>query len=666
MNLESKPSALGRGKLINIDNGGTLTDICVIDGATVTRTKTLTTPHDLASCFFDGLKKASVAIYGKEDIVGLLTSTDVIRYSTTQGTNALVERKGPRVGLLCNRALQPEQLAGADAHSAQQELFASLVGDRIASLDDAATQDANNAAAVRALTDLAAAGANRVIVSIAGEQGAAIEQELKRHLLRTFPPHLLGAIPLLFARELVADENDSRRTWTAIFNAFLHPAMERFLYNAEHVLRGHHVKKPLLIFRNDGRSGRVARTVAIKTYSSGPRGGMEGAKALAAHYGFERLLTMDVGGTTTDIGLVEAGVVRATPYGRVEGVETSFPLCDVVSAGVGGSTILDVVNAAIKVGPRSVGSAPGPACFGLGGTSATMTDAFLLAGLLDPASYFGGGLPISAAKAQAVIDGQIGSHLGVDALQAVRRMEEAWVNKIVVSLRDFEQLTPDTTLAAFGGAGPFVACRIAEAAGLRQVVIPGLAAVFSAYGIGFSDIGHSFSEPLNAADAAALDAARSVVMERAGRGMFAEGTDLNHCQTALHLEIKSGDGSRRVSLNGVAWPGGIDPDARCTLVASVVKPMPHVVLSGRFGSHSQQAVAAGTRAVLFPAVQTPVGAQRITVPLYRVEDQPVGASAAGPAVLEEAFFTCRIDAGWRFEINDAKDILLTKNEETQS
>ena len=87
-------------RLINIDNGGTLTDICVIDGARVYRTKTITTPHDLSQCLFDGLKKASRAIYGKEDLLGLLLSTDYIRYSTTQGTNALVERKGPRLGLI--------------------------------------------------------------------------------------------------------------------------------------------------------------------------------------------------------------------------------------------------------------------------------------------------------------------------------------------------------------------------------------------------------------------------------------------------------------------------------------------------------------------------------------------------------------------------------------
>ena len=163
---------------------------------------------------------------------------------------------------------------------------------------------------------------------------------MKRRLLRTFPPHLLGALPILYAHELVDDADDARRTWTALFNAFLHPSMERFLYAAEHKLREAHSQSPLLVFRNDGYSGRVAKTIAVQTYSSGPRGGMEGAKALAAHYGFKHLLSMDIGGTTTDITVVAGGEVRTDRRGKVEGIATSFPLCNVESHGVGGSSII--------------------------------------------------------------------------------------------------------------------------------------------------------------------------------------------------------------------------------------------------------------------------------------------------------------------------------------
>ena len=632
------------GKLINIDNGGTLTDICVIDGAKVYRTKTVTTPYDLSKCLFEGLTKASRLIYGQDDPLALLLSTEYIRYSTTQGTNALVERKGPRLGLVLGGGLKAADLQG-DAQ--RSELFAALVGPRVELLDLGQPGEALETALVKAVNALSSAGANRIVVACGGDARDEGEIRLKKLLLRKFPPHLLGAIPVLYSHEVVDDADDARRTWTALFNAFLHPAMERFLYNAEHKLRDYRVRNPLLIFRNDGHSARVAKTTAVKTYSSGPRGGAEGARALAAHYGFKRLLSMDVGGTTTDIGLVEDGVVRAHARGKVEGVETSFPLCDVVSAGVGGSSIIKAEGKGIKVGPESVGGAPGPACFGLGGKEATMTDAFLLMGLLDPASYFGGELKIDVERARAAIAEKVGKPLGLSEEKAAQAMEDAWVAKIAAALKAYAEITPDTTLAAFGGAGPFVVCKVAEAAGIKRVIIPGLAAVFSAFGIGFSDIAHRFEAPLASNDAAGLEAARALLRERAGRAMFAEGADLGQCQIEESLLVVDAKGERAIELK--QGKAEIPAQGRVVLSLQALKPISHATLSGSFGKGGKEAVSSGRRATL-----------QGDLPLYRVEEQSAGAGAAGPAVLEEAFFTCRIEKGWRFEINEAGDILLSR------
>ena len=638
------------GKLINIDNGGTLTDICVIDGDQVWRTKTLTTPYDLSECLFAGLKKASRAIYGKEDLLSLLLSTEYIRYSTTQGTNALVERKGPRLGVVLGGALKVADLQG---DAAEKDLFAALVGERVVSIAADVTGDALETAAVRAINALSAAGANRVIVAYGGTTRDSGEVELKRVLLRKFPPHLLGAIPVLYSHEVAGDANDVRRTWTAIFNAFLHPAMERFLYNAEHKLREFKTRNPLLIFRNDGQSARVAKTSAVKTYSSGPRGGAEGAKALAQHYGFNKLLSMDVGGTTTDIVVVENGVVRAEPRGHIEGVQTSFPLCDVVSVGVGGSSIIRTEGKAIIVGPQSVGSAPGPACFGLGGREATITDAFLVQGLLDPASYFGGELKIDLERARAAITEKVGGPLKMDEVAAAEAMEAAWVAIIAASLKRYTTITPDTVLAAFGGGGPLVACKVAEAAGISRIIIPGLAAVFSAFGIGFSDVGHQYQAPLAGTDAAALKACRDLLWERARRGMYAEGADIAACRSEYVLHVVSDDEEKTIPLPDNALPAGLPVAAHLSLVLEVVKPIAHASLHGSFGEKTIAAEGNAKRRIRI------AGAWQ-EVPVYRAEEQGIGATAAGPAVLEEDFYTCRIEPGWRFEINAADDILLTK------
>ncbi|WP_081076323.1 hydantoinase/oxoprolinase family protein [Burkholderia cepacia] len=645
----------GRHRLINIDNGGTLTDICVMDRDKVVRTKTLTTPHDLSQCLFDGLRKASEAIYGREDLEALLLSTAAIRYSTTQGTNALVERKGPRLGLVVGGTLTADRVRDADGAAS---LFDTVIGERTVSLGS----EPSEAEIVRIVGELAAAGANRLVVAIGGPRRAELEQRLKSRLLRSFPPHLLGALPILYAHEVADDADDVRRTWTALFNAFLHPAMERFLYSAEQKLRDARAQSPLLVFRNDGHAGRVAKTIALKTYSSGPRGGMEGARVLAAHYGLTHLLSMDIGGTTTDIGVVDEHGVRANRYGNVEGVATSFALCDVVSAGVGGSSIIRADGDRIVVGPESVGSAPGPACFGLGGTRATITDAFALAGLLDPASFFGGKLHLDKARARQAIHAHVADPMKMGDKEALAAMEAAWVKKVADSLVAYTEIRADTTLAAFGGAGAFVACRVADAIGVKRVLIPGLAAVFSAYGIGFSDVGHGFSAPLADTTGDALATTMDVLLTQASRAMFGEGAAIEDCRLVYTLEATGADGKTvEHALTGPALPPGVAPGATLSVTLTAIKRMPQAVLDGRFGEGGQQAaIARGTRLVV-------VDGREAELPLYRVEDQPKGVAvyAAGPAVLEEDFFTGRIDAGWHFEINSTGDILLSSGKESK-
>lgn len=637
-------------RLINIDNGGTLTDICVFDGAQIYRTKTLTTPHDLSRCVLDGLSKVSKVIYGKDDLHALLTSTAHIRYSTTQGTNALVERKGPRLGLIVGGTMTADKIR---AVSPDDGLYDTLVGKRVVALDWGLGDEALDMAAVKAVNVLTSAGANRVIVAFGGDGRTDEELRVKRILLRKFPQHLLGAVPVLYSHEIVEDDDDVRRAWTALFNAFLHPPMERFLYNIEHKLRENKAQNPLLIFRNDGDSARVAKTIAIKTYSSGPRGGMEGAKALAAHYHIHHLVTMDVGGTTTDIGEVFDGDVTSHRRGHIEGVEVSIPLCNVESVGVGGSSIIKAEKDRLRVGPESVGSAPGPACFGLGGRNATITDAFLAMGLLDPASYFGGEMKIDPDRARAAIKDEVAHPLGKSVEDAAMAMEAAWVEKIAENIRSFADLSGDTALAAFGGAGPFVVCKVADACGISSVLIPGLAAVFSAFGLGFSDIAHIYEAPLTSADPAALSATIADLKERARRGMFAEGFALDECEVTTRVRSdKDDDGEGQVLANG-HLPAGMTADKGLVVELTAIRRLAHPLLAGAFSGQGATAQSSGTRRVLID------GAFK-DIPVYRVEDQPAGATAVGPAVLEEAFFTSRIDAGWRFEINDRRDILLSR------
>jgi N-methylhydantoinase A/oxoprolinase/acetone carboxylase beta subunit len=378
---------------------------------------------------------------------------------------------------------------------------------------------------------------------------------------------------------------------------------------------------------------------------------MEGARALARHYATEHLVSIDVGGTTTDVGEVRGGEVREERRGKVEGVEVSFPLCHLVSAGVGGSSILRVEAGEIRVGPESVGSTPGPACFGLGGTEATITDAFVVTGLLDPASFFGGELRLDAERARAAVAERIAKPLGLSPETAAARMEDAWVAKIADAVRAFTSVGPQTTLVAFGGAGPLVVCRVAEALGAERVLIPGLAAVFSAFGLGFSDIAQEYEAPVGTT--ADHPRGREVHTKRARRGMFAEGFALEDCRVATSLRIT---GPERDEIVAHGLRDGLPErhaDERCFLSLVAARPIAQPRLRGAFADTRAAAVARATRRIC-------AGSRVEDLPVYPIENQPPGAGAAGPAVLEDPFFTCRIDAGWRFDVNDGGDVRLSR------
>ncbi|HMM77087.1 MAG TPA: hydantoinase/oxoprolinase family protein [Gammaproteobacteria bacterium] len=639
------------GKLINIDNGGTQTDFCVLDGERLHYTKTLTTPHDLSSCFFEGLTRIAEQCFGEADVARLLQDTDYIRYSTTQGTNALVERKGPRLGLIVDRQ---DELDALCRDGAARAVFAALVGERVGRIDTRAAPEALDAAVTAAVNALTAAGANRLVVSIAGADFEAAERAIERIVLRRYPSQLLGAVPVSFAGELARDADPGRRLFTALFNSFLHPAMERFLYSADHRLKRHRTRNPLLIFRNDGGSARVAKTIALKTYSSGPRGGMEGALALAEHYRLGEVVTCDIGGTTTDVGWIRDGRVPQTTRGLVEDVPISFPLCQLHSEGVGGSSVVRAVDGKIVVGPDSVGAVPGPACFGRGGSAATMTDAALLGGIIAADSYFGGELELDAARAAKAVHDEVAGPLGLNLDAALAAIEAAWVAKVVAGIHRVGRPGPATTLLAFGGAGAFVATRIAAALGLRELLIPGLSAVFSAFGIGFSDLSQHYQTSLAARDVGAVTAAWQDMVVRARRDMFAEGTALEECAVSGQLvTLAQGAEAATAWQPGAALPAALADAEEATLHLKVLKAIRRIPLSPLARPPASAAPARGTRLVL-------IDGRRMEVPLYRLEDLAPGASGVGPAIVEESYFTGRIDAGWRYALSSNRDLRLIR------
>lgn len=632
--------------LVNIDNGGSFTDAIASDGERVLHVKSPTTPHDLSQCFVAVLERLALECYGEADLARLLGDTEYLRYSTTSGTNAVVEHKGSPVGVLV-LAGEEERLYGA-ARLAGTGLWAAMVPSPVAGLRFAGgAVDAPGLMA--SVSQLISQGVSRIVVAL---PEPAQEQLVKDEVLERYPRHLLGAIPVLFSHELVRDDDHGRRLFSAVVNSYLHPGMELFLYGAERVTRQHHLGSPLLIYRNDGDSARVAKTTAIKTYGSGPRGGLAGAVAYARWYRSPLLVGMDIGGTTTDVSAVADGTATEFAHGLVgdEEIPASFPMGDIVSIGYGGSSIFRLEGDAIRIGPESVGAAPGPACFGRGGTVPTITDALLLAGVLDPDNYLGGELRLDPALAEKVIGAVIAEPLGLALGAAVQRMIVAYESQVATHLRDIlasRGIAPGGDLLAFGGGGPMNACGIAAAAGFGRVIVPAYASVFSAYGIGFSDLSHQYRVPAAEAAARGADAVLAELRERARRDMFGEGLAPEDWSEAVEV-----CGARDGRLVAQSWQGAIpagldDPGLR--LVATHGLRKPH--LPAAADTPARAATALGAARVF-------LGGEPAELPVFALKDLAPGCAGSGPALFRDAYLTCLVRPGWSFCVSANGDLIL--------
>jgi N-methylhydantoinase A/oxoprolinase/acetone carboxylase beta subunit len=623
--------------MVTIDNGSTFTDGCLFADGRLHAVKVLTTPYDLMRCFIDVFRALARQV-GLPNEAELLRRVEEVRYSTTSGTNALLVRRGSRVGAIVGPEGLPD-LYGV--RTANPELVDAILGDRVASLalGEASDEEAD-ARILSAIRTLLGRGAQWVVVSLPSPRGAAEERRVKKRLLTLLPSHLLGAVPVLFSRELCADPDDARRTATALLNGFLHREMARFLYHADGWVREHHVSEPLRILRNDGGCGRVAKTTAVKTLDSGPRGGLAGGARIAAVAGRPRWVTLDVGGTSSDIGIVENGEPAIEPFGIVHGLRTSFSFPRLKTAALGGGSVFRVEAGAIRIGPESAGALPGPASFGRGGEDPTLTDAAFLLGYLDPATFAGGSIAIRLDLAERAVLERVARPLHLsDATAAARAMMEAFADclaaEILRTCERFSYRPEETPLLAYGGSGPLVAAHVARCLGTPEWIVPETAACFSALGVGFVPLAHEQRAILPASTTAGeREAVLRELSARVERDMFGEGIPDASLRT-----VRAYGASR-----GREGPDPSVPAEELVLDVRLERPRkdPDVLVP-------QEAAARDDEAPTIRRVWIDGTFQE--VPVVGVEARRRLGSGAGPAVLDSPWWTALVPPGfgWRAE-----------------
>ncbi|HYA34500.1 MAG TPA: hydantoinase/oxoprolinase family protein [Candidatus Binataceae bacterium] len=626
---------------VTIDNGSTFTDGCLLAEDDILSVKVLTTPYDLMSCFAEVFKSLARAA-GLANEAELLRRVEEVRYSTTAGTNALLVRKGVRVGVIVDSDAITSVYG---LRTSDSQLIDTLLGDRVAGFPSgemsASGIDRNLLDAVRVLLNK---GSQWIAISLSGAAGATAERELKRRYMKLLPGHLLGAVPVLFSRELCADPDDARRTATVLLNSFLHKDMARFLYHGDNWLRERHVAQPLRIMRNDEGCGRVAKTIAVKTLDSGPVGGLLGASALAKPSGFNRALTMDVGGTSTDLGVIEnMSPVRET-FGAVHGLPMSFSMPALTTVALGGGSIFRVSGGKITIGPDSAGALPGPACFGRGGVEPTLTDAALVAGYLDKGRFADGAIALKSDAAEKTILEKIAKPLALkSALEGASAMIESFANSVADAIRATivkrGWKASEITLVCYGSSGPMLAYLIAEKAELRHLVIPVECASFSALGVAFGDLSHEYRWLSESDNASSWRNELTALAERAARDSFGEGA--SSWTTSLSVRDRSGSartfaniedaGSALGRLNGTAVV-----DYRIASKGSTREAIPRPRNKGTGSTRSttrDALVNGGVRAVEI------IGADGLAE----------GENGHGPCLLESRYWSAVLGSGWKWK-----------------
>ena len=535
---------------IDIDNGGTFTDGFFTSDGRIEWVKVDTTPHDLTVCFLkcieEGANKFGLTV------PQMLRETEVIRFSTTHATNTLLQKSGPRLGLIVTKGFEESLYQSGTAKS--PALDAIIPSEMVAGIDDPAGKKNVDMEQVRsAIRSLLGRGARIVVVSLYQAHLDPINELRVRQIAdEDYPKHYLGAVPMLLSTEVSTTPDDASRTNVALLNAYFHPDMVRFLYKAEDDVRQIGYRKPLLVVHADGGAARIAKTTAIMTYNSGPSAGVLGTTFMSKLYDLPYVASLDIGGTSADISLVIScrhGYKRET---LLEKIPVKLPVIEVYPAAAGGGSIARPKNKGLQVGPDSAGAMPGPACYGLGGMEATSTDASVVLGYIDPNYFLGGKRKLDTDRAREVIEENVAKPMGIPVEECARLITEAMED---ICATDISRLISeggyrpkDFVLFSFGGAGGLYCCGIADKVGIPKIYTFRFSSVFGAFGSSCADVLHTYESLAKKsisrqADKGRIEGFNTVVrdlMNSALRDMRGEGFPPEKVFFSLELEADSG------------------------------------------------------------------------------------------------------------------------------
>ena len=485
---------------IGVDIGGTFTDLQIYNArtGTIVGYKTPTTPEDPSIGLMTGIKEAAARYNFTLPDVGFLL------HGTTIATNAILERKLPRSILVTTAGFEDVLEIGRhvrrEVYSLSPQQPPTLiprdcrigVAERIRA--DGSVEAALTKAALESLTGVIDR-INPVSVAVClmnSYLNPAHEQAIAEYLAKARP-----ALRVSCASTLSAEIREYERTSTTVLNAVLIPVIAGYLDKLSHRMETEGFRPRLLLVQSNGGvcAARTAAVEPVRLLLSGPSGGSAACALLGKVLGEDNLIGVDMGGTSFDVSVVRNGRVNVVMQGEVDRMPVRIPMVEIRAIGAGGGSLAKVQRGQrLTVGPESAGSTPGPACYGRGGTGATVTDANVTLGRIDGEKFLGGGMRLDGKAARGVIDAEVAGPLSLATEPAAEGLL-AVVNAnlgAAIRLSLFEKgVDPrEFTMIAFGGAAGLHALEVADETGIRRVVFPENASTLSAYGILHSDLTH--------------------------------------------------------------------------------------------------------------------------------------------------------------------------------
>jgi len=672
------------------DIGGTFTDFVTIDDAsgTIRLEKTLTTPKDPSEGIFTGLD-----LLAKNHASPLAACTTLV-HGTTLVINALIEGKGAVTALIATQGfrdvLEMRNELRYDVYDLQIEYPKPLVpralrfevAERVAA-DGRVLQAPTKEEVGRLVAAMRAAKVRSVAVCLLNSYANAQNERAIGAMLAELAPELSVSL----SSDVLPQIKEYERTSTTAANACVKPLVDAYLARIGEGLGGRGFKGELYVMQSGGGvlAADVAREFPIRVLESGPAGGVAAARWWGALVGEENLLCFDMGGTTAKLCTVARGEVlisdeyeaaRVYKFKRGSGFAINVPVFDLLEIGTGGGSIARMDHLGLlKVGPKSAGASPGPACYGLGGTDATVTDADVALGYLDPAYFLGGSMKLHPERAMQAIERGIAAQLGgISAIEAAYGIHEL-ANEDMASaarlhLAERGEDTAAMSMVAYGGAGPVHAWGLARKLGLKKLIVPTAAGVMSALGMLVEDLAidrvKTHRGALAGADPAVLDglfaemgAEAAALLKAQPQAMAVERiADMRYRGQGYNVRVKLAAGAvslaamrERFEAEYKLHYGRIYPDVEIELVNLRIvarlpasKPFMPARLAPARGDVMQ--ARKGTRRAWFGA------AGHVECPVFDRYKLGAGHAYTGAAFVEERETTTVIGPGSFFEVNE--------------